>query len=255
MWCKQCQQDVPGAAPTVDGQYACPRCARVLLPPRTADAMDTVDSSDVAGAESPTAEHAAPQAAIRPWHVGRYPREERLRHAARVLARYGVLLAPRESVEPTPEDIRPRQAHPPAGRSLALAGAMSAAPRVEIVERPSWHASHGSSAKPQHASHDAAAAEHDPAIPGRQPAAGTPPQPVSSSGPSSRSAGWSSTLAWGAVSLAVAALSCGGVLACWAIYGHRPELWNLGLPVLIGGQVALALAAMLASDGPRTGDR
>jgi hypothetical protein len=255
MWCKQCQQDVPGAAPTVDGQYACPRCARVLLPPRPAAAMDAVDSSDDAGAESPTAAHAAPQAAVRPWHVGRYPREERLRHTARVLARYGVLLAPRESVELTPEDTRPRHVHPPAGRSLALAGAVPAAPRVEIVERPSRHESHVASGRPHPASHDAAAGEHDSATAGRQPAADAAPQLVGAPGPSSRAAGWSSTLAWGAVSLAVAALSCGGVLACWAIYGHRPELWDLGLPVLIGGQVALALAAMLASDGPRTSGR
>jgi hypothetical protein len=55
-------------------------------------------------------------------------------------------------------------------------------------------------------------------------------------------------LVWTAVSLGVMALVCGGILMIWSVLGVRPELWNVGLPIAVLGQIALVLGLILQLD-------
>lgn len=55
-------------------------------------------------------------------------------------------------------------------------------------------------------------------------------------------------LVWTSVSLGIMALACGGVLMAWSLLGTRPELWNVGLPIAILGQIALVLGLILQLD-------
>lgn len=49
------------------------------------------------------------------------------------------------------------------------------------------------------------------------------------------------TFAWFVICAGVTALTCGSVLMALSFYQERPELWQLGLPIMIIGQVALVL--------------
>lgn len=51
--------------------------------------------------------------------------------------------------------------------------------------------------------------------------------------------------AWAAFAAGVAALSCGAMLTTWSMIGARPELWNLGLPMIALGQLALMAGVAL----------
>lgn len=62
-----------------------------------------------------------------------------------------------------------------------------------------------------------------------------------------REAGLSLTV-WTAISLGVMLLACGGILLGWSIMGHRGELWSLGLPIAVGGQVVLLFGLVLQLD-------
>ncbi|MCE9555322.1 MAG: hypothetical protein K8T91_18385 [Planctomycetes bacterium] len=54
-------------------------------------------------------------------------------------------------------------------------------------------------------------------------------------------------VAWLILMLGLTATCCGGALLGWSVLSGRDELWSQGVPILIGGQVALfvALVAML----------
>ena len=53
---------------------------------------------------------------------------------------------------------------------------------------------------------------------------------------------------WLALSLGIMALVCGGILLAWSAIAKRPELWSIGLPIAIVGQVALLLSLILQLD-------
>jgi hypothetical protein len=55
----------------------------------------------------------------------------------------------------------------------------------------------------------------------------------------------SSTLAWTVLSLGLMAFACGAVLMVWSFVEQRQELWNLGLPAAVAGQVGLLLGLIL----------
>jgi len=57
-----------------------------------------------------------------------------------------------------------------------------------------------------------------------------------------------SFLAWTTLSLGMMAFVCGGVLLGWSLLGGREELWNLGMPVALGGQIALLVGLVLQLD-------
>lgn len=56
---------------------------------------------------------------------------------------------------------------------------------------------------------------------------------------------WFSFFAWSALAGGLAAFTCGGVLTGWSIAAGRDELWTIGLPTLIGGQLTLVLGLIL----------
>jgi hypothetical protein len=56
---------------------------------------------------------------------------------------------------------------------------------------------------------------------------------------------WFSFFAWSALAGGLAAFTCGGVLTGWSIAAGRDDLWTIGLPTLIGGQLTLVLGLIL----------
>ena len=66
-------------------------------------------------------------------------------------------------------------------------------------------------------------------------------------GGSSAGRGWP-VLNWTMLSLGIMAIVCGGVLLGWSVFSQREDLWTIGLPVALAGQVALLLGLVLQLD-------
>jgi hypothetical protein len=64
----------------------------------------------------------------------------------------------------------------------------------------------------------------------------------------STSGSFSGALTWLSLSAGTAAFVCGGVLLGWSIVTGRQELWTIGTPVALGGQVALLIGLVLQLD-------
>ncbi len=64
----------------------------------------------------------------------------------------------------------------------------------------------------------------------------------------SRAGGRSSLLAWTVLSLGLMAFACGAVLLAWSFVEQRQELWRLGMPTAVAGQVGLLLGLILQSE-------
>jgi hypothetical protein len=61
--------------------------------------------------------------------------------------------------------------------------------------------------------------------------------------------------AWTLVSFSSAALACGAVLLGWSVATERPDLWQIGLPLAIGGQAGLLVGLALYLEGLWRGGR
>ncbi|MFZ5832155.1 MAG: hypothetical protein ACOY3P_18890 [Planctomycetota bacterium] len=88
----------------------------------------------------------------------------------------------------------------------------------------------------------------DLAQPWSLPSAGEAPEPLDRAEPvagEDRSVRASGAFASTALMLGTLALVCGGVLLGWSALGNRPELWSLGLPIAVGGQIALLIGLLL----------
>ena len=55
-------------------------------------------------------------------------------------------------------------------------------------------------------------------------------------------------LTWAVVSLGLMALACGGVLLGWSMATDRQDLWTLGMPIALGGQIVLVVGLILQLD-------
>jgi hypothetical protein len=53
---------------------------------------------------------------------------------------------------------------------------------------------------------------------------------------------------WLALSLGITALMCGGILLGGSVLGGRAELWSIGMPIAVVGQIALVLGLILQLD-------
>lgn len=53
---------------------------------------------------------------------------------------------------------------------------------------------------------------------------------------------------WGVLSLGLMAIVCGGVLLGWSVISGRDNLWSIGMPIALGGQVVLLLGFILQLD-------
>ena len=58
----------------------------------------------------------------------------------------------------------------------------------------------------------------------------------------------SETLTWFALLLGTMSFVCGGILLAWSMIAGRPELWSIGLPIAIGGQIVLLMGLVLQID-------
>jgi hypothetical protein len=58
----------------------------------------------------------------------------------------------------------------------------------------------------------------------------------------------SSAFTWFAVALGTTSFACGGVLLIWSLATGRHELWDVGLPVAVVGQIALLVGLVLQID-------
>jgi len=55
-------------------------------------------------------------------------------------------------------------------------------------------------------------------------------------------------MSWAALSLGLMAFVCGGVLLGWSILGGRPDLWSIGMPIMLAGQIGLLAGLVLQLD-------
>lgn len=55
-------------------------------------------------------------------------------------------------------------------------------------------------------------------------------------------------LTWTALSLGTMAFVCGGILLGWSVLSGRTELWNVGMPIALCGQIALLVGLILQLD-------
>lgn len=56
------------------------------------------------------------------------------------------------------------------------------------------------------------------------------------------------SLAWAALSLGTMGLVCGGILLGWSIWADRADLWSVGLPIALGGQIGLVVGLLCQLD-------
>ena len=63
-----------------------------------------------------------------------------------------------------------------------------------------------------------------------------------------RSHSASAVLTWIALSLGTMAFVCGGMLLLWSVAAGREELWGVGMPVALCGQIALLVGLVLQLD-------
>ncbi len=86
-----------------------------------------------------------------------------------------------------------------------------------------------------------------------------PAKPARHAGKARTSSGQShpvmTLLTWTALSLGTMAFVCGGILLGWSIYSGRAELWTIGLPVALCGQIALLVGLVLQLDQLRQDNR
>ncbi len=60
--------------------------------------------------------------------------------------------------------------------------------------------------------------------------------------------GWLTSISWTCLALGMMAFGCGGSLLAWGLWNERPELWMLGLPTGLVGQLLLLLGLVLQLD-------
>jgi hypothetical protein len=58
----------------------------------------------------------------------------------------------------------------------------------------------------------------------------------------------SGTVSWLAISLGTMALVCGGILLGWSVVAAREDLWTIGLPIALGGQIGLLVGLLCRLD-------
>jgi hypothetical protein len=196
MWCKTCQQDVPGLVSGHTGNYSCPRCGSELREgPATGRSRSDDAPDEVAlGSDTVVFEPVAPEPP--PTYDG-WDLDQQFRHVERLLR---IDRANRSSTEDAPRK-----------RRIRLHGAH---------DSPSgWHDADALKAKTA-----------------RRRAA--------------RRAGavWLAMLTWSVLALGLTASAFAGALLTWSALSGRQELWTLGMPVGLVGQIVLVIGLILQLD-------
>ena len=237
MWCDSCREDVPGFASRAGGRYCCARCGTPMggdfrdntpSPEKRPESPAGIDLQEFASARA-----SAPSAEPAPAAVA----------------------APVIDVQP----VQPTQAAPPQ-RSIPRADLN---PPVEFDEWEldlEWKRLRGlvgtagnyghqydAYQSPQqaeffsHAPHAALAGPHIATTRRKRHAAAVEPE----ARPAPRRGQSWSLLAWSAVSLGLMGFVCGGVLLGWSYVAGRDELWSLGMPIAVAGQIGLLIGLVL----------
>lgn len=246
MWCKHCRQDVPAlaaadssaiagddSAPTADGgRFACARCGEPIGSDPKFKAWANVSDLGIELDALPLATSSAETAAARsaPKHKDASTRydswqwelDQELHDVRRVLQRRSVLPPPAQRridpPQPAPEPVLAVAVPTPIVAEYAGPGPEYGVPstqyRVPSTSRPA-------------------------------PVLTPSPVPVVSTTVTARPRlkTWS-PMAWLILMLGMTATCCGGALMAWSVLSGRTELWNQGVPILIGGQVALFISLM-----------
>lgn len=195
MWCKQCQQDVPGLVSAEAGSYCCSRCKAEVSDPAASPANDA-DSEPIDFRALPDAGCAGDE----PPRLNDGELEERLRHVERLL----------------------RIDQGTGSGSQCKGACHHRAIRIDAAHdaKAQWHYPKAARAK--------AARKRA----GSRAAAG-PRLPL---------------LTWTALALGLMAFTCGGVLLAWSTATGRQDLWTIGLPIGVAGQVVLLIGLVLQLD-------
>jgi len=59
---------------------------------------------------------------------------------------------------------------------------------------------------------------------------------------------WLPVLTWAVLAMGLMASTCGGVLLAWAAAVGRQDLWAIGMPIGLGGQIILVIGLILQLD-------
>jgi hypothetical protein len=81
-----------------------------------------------------------------------------------------------------------------------------------------------------------------------QPLALAPMAPLAEARPRAKRNPVVAFFGWTALAGGVAAFACGAVLAIWGLVAGRDDLWNLGLPIVVAGQLGLLAGIVLQLD-------
>lgn len=252
MWCSSCRQEVPGVTSPVDGKHACPRCGILL---GLDSGLDLADFTPELLAE---AERVAPIKPREPlpdfkpvkppqaepvrisslrWEAANWELNEKLRHVERVTA-----TARRRYDDPSPQSSAgPHFALPYIPAQPALI------PRAE-AEPPAF-------APPPRQPYGPPA--YAPQYPSPHSPSGPQDPYPSSPAPESAPHEWNelddrprpgvfaaSVVSWIFLGIATTAFSCGGFLAAWGAVAEREALQRLGMPILLGGVLALVVGVL-----------
>ena len=193
MWCKHCQQDVPGLPKADEDMLGCVRCGtplEVQFPPAPTERTTPDPKRPPSASDRERTDAVCPQCETPPhddWEL-----DEQLRHIERVLTHAELL-------------------------SEQSRGGVS---RLARVDQP----------------HDSSFKRHL-----------RPAEPHSRSRRAIKSsAGAAAT--WAALLLGTMAFFCGGILLAWSMFAGRNELWTVGLPIALGGQIALLTGLVMQLD-------
>jgi hypothetical protein len=195
MWCKQCQQDVPGIVCAEGGQYRCPRCAEGIYSPLNVTWVDQA-GTEVAGGQPgvPDGPGEEPPRLYDDWDF-----EDRLGHIGRVLA---------------------------IDRSEANASLRAGSSQTVRTD----------------GSHQGTAGPH------RAPSRKRVPQRTDGPAPPETAHPLLGFFTWTALSLGLMAFVCGGTLLGWSMIAGRQDLWTIGLPITLAGQIGLLAGLVLQLD-------
>jgi len=212
MWCKHCRQDVPGLASPNEGRFCCPRCGERLC------------ADPAAAAPQPKAAEAASEPAAK-YAAAKYARAAAAHAPAYDLPAYADWelddqLRHIERVLGTAKQ-RGRRSQ----RVLRRERSRLEPPHAVV---PPWHV-----AAPAAAAASAASARPARRRAPARPAEGGVILPA---------------LVWLVLSLGTMAFVCGGILLGWSLCTGRQELWTMGLPVAVCGQIALLVGLLLQLD-------
>ncbi len=210
MWCKQCQQDVPALPSDEMGKYVCPRCG--VNPTQTKAVGPTPASTSPPGVEEPQLGVPRPPLFAGtpepPPSYDPWELEEQLRHLQRILAA-------EPSKTPSPaiagEALRIDSRHTEAGKRGTGTFCRNG-PSGALPKRCLSPFSRRSQAR----SRRARAALH--------------------------------TVAWLVLLIGLMGMACGGVLLGWSLIAGRQDLWPIGLPIALAGQIVLVMGFVLQMD-------